>query len=109
MSKGTPYQANVTLLDTSTSVGVDDVTSLKLNGKWLEQPYVGCYIGSLVAGDTVRVWVSPNDVNYVAVQAYTTTAFADVVNGPWPFIKFTKAGSAGASKIIGIFEQGKGN
>lgn len=111
MSKGTPYQANVTLLDTATSVGLADVTSIKLNGKWLEQPYIGCFIGTLAsigAADKIQVWVSPNDVDFVSVQTYATTAFADVVNGPWPFIKFTKAGNQ-TGKIIGIFEQGKGN
>lgn len=103
--KSTPYITGVTLLDTATSVGVADVTSIKLNGKWLSQPYIGCFTGSLASGDTVRIWVSANDADYVAVQAYTTTSFADVVNGPWPFVKVTKAGSAGTAKVIGCFEQ----
>jgi hypothetical protein len=58
--------------------------------------------GTLTAGDSVILQVSPNvtaatpDV-WVTVATYTSTTFADVFHGPFPRLRVQKTGANGAA------------
>lgn len=64
--------------------------------------------GTLTAGDTIILLVSPNTAQqitdglpdvFVTAATYTSATFADVFHGSWPRVKIQKTGTAGAASV----------
>lgn len=100
----------VTVLDTSTSMGLNDVPAYLLDYRFFEANSQVSFVGTIAsagAADFVDLYVSTDTTRkhgtgtFVRVSAYHTTSFADQTLGPWSAVKFVKRGDQ-AVRVIAL-------